>query len=56
MISHKGQVFKGTNPIDCSKLPQAVNQMTSGDFIFIEEIKCRETARLCNGQFVLTLE
>lgn len=57
MIDHKGQVFKGTNPVDCSKLIQAINQMKSGDIIFIEEMRFKEFApHSCMGQFYLTLE
>lgn len=55
VISSKGAIFKGTFPSG-ERFTRTVNNMKSGDVLFIEEVKLKGYTGICQGQWAFTLE
>jgi hypothetical protein len=51
----KGEIFKG-NMQDCSKLTSLIGKQKTHAILFIDKIKYKDFAGICDGQFALTIE
>ena len=55
VFSFQGKIIKGTLH-DCSKLEDAVKTVNGEAILFIDKIKYKDVAGLCQGQFALTIK
>lgn len=54
VISSSGRVFKG-NWRECTKIATLLKELKKGDILFIDKIKFKGMAGLCEGQFAFTI-
>jgi len=55
VFSYQGKILKGTQR-DCAKLEQAIKNLKTEAILFVDNIKYKDVAGLCNGQFAFTIK